>query len=146
MLPHTWFLCAPPLPPAIRAACCSCPSRIVPASHGRIACRKKAGRYPACIGPRAKSANPHEDAYKHDREVNDQVQSALDTLAAAHEDGVYPEALANQIAVTGVHVRATEVRQALRRLQRTGQVRRVARGKFLPAHPPEGFIAADAAQ
>lgn len=62
--------------------------------------------------------------------IRSRVQEALAELASDHQNGVYPDALADH---TGIKVR--QVRAVLRHLILTGIARRMARGKYLPASP-----------
>lgn len=64
--------------------------------------------------------------------VHQQVENALAQLAPANPEGIYADPIAQMIGV-----KAHIVRNALQHLTSTGQVRRLARGKYLPNSPPE---------
>lgn len=69
-------------------------------------------------------------------EVNPLVKSALLALAVQHPDGASPQQITEQLKPGGKPINAQAVRQSLRQLTMSGEARRVAHARYLPAEPP----------
>jgi hypothetical protein len=69
-------------------------------------------------------------------EVNPLVKEALLALAAHNPDGASPMQIAEQLKPGGKPINAQAVRQSLRQLCMSGEARRMAHARYLPAQPP----------
>jgi hypothetical protein len=74
------------------------------------------------------------------REVAPLIKEALTTLQRDHPGGASPQMIAEQVRPKGMPINVQAVRFALRQLTLSGEVRRVAHARYLPAEPESAGV------
>ncbi len=90
------------------------------------------------VEPRKRAARKDDEptVWLTPEEVNPLVKEALMALAAQNPDGASPMQIAEQLKPGGKPINAQAVRQSLRQLCMSGEARRMAHARYLPAQPP----------